>query len=95
MERKGRDMKRIKQLNNGGPAFPVVHAIIPQPGSFTQTPEAHQGMTLRDWFAGMALQGNLAACAPGYEYTGGDSHQRAAEEAYRYADSMISARTGK
>lgn len=36
---------------DGGPAFPTVSASVHLP---------HHGMTLRDWFAGMALQGLLA-----------------------------------
>lgn len=50
------------------------------------------GMTLRDWFAGKALAGYLAAF-------GGDGVQlptfkEAAREAYGYADAMLAARKG-
>jgi hypothetical protein len=37
---------------------------------------------LRDWFAGMALQGLVSAWGPGM----------AAQEAYKYADEMLKAR---
>lgn len=54
-------------IDTGGPAFPV--------GSYA-------GMTLRDWLAGMAMQGLLA----------GDSSNTpdvCAEWAYKYADAML------
>jgi hypothetical protein len=41
--------------DDGGPAFP--HNLEMEDGSFDQLP----GMSLRDWFAGMALQGMCAA----------------------------------
>ena len=49
-------------------------------------------MTLRDYFAAAALQGNLASNAIGYEYTGENALEKAANEAYRYADAMLAAR---
>lgn len=49
-------------------------------------------MTLRDWFAGQALTGILAACSPGYEYTGSNAAISCANDAYRHADAMLTAR---
>ena len=43
------------EKKDGGPAFPVVHAIASQPGHFVTAPPAIHGMSLRDWFAGMAM----------------------------------------
>ena len=40
-------MPNEKQIDDGGPAFP------------SHPDSAYAGMTLRDWFAGMALQGLL------------------------------------
>ena len=71
--------------DDGGPAFPCAGIITPDGIAF-------EGMTLRDYFAAAALQGLLAACRPGYEYTGDNGPQRCAAEAYRYADAMIAAR---
>lgn len=51
------------------------------------TPIGHNGMTLRDWFAGQALAGDLAAtpnCRP--------SIIGSAERAYAYADAMLAER---
>jgi len=42
---------------DGGPAFPIP-PIDNGPGNIKSQP--HYGMSLRDWFAGMALQGILA-----------------------------------
>ena len=62
----------------GGPAFPVKK----------WREEGHyEGMSLRDWFAGMALQGSLAGTPDSIctidEY---------ANEAYQYADAMLEVR---
>jgi hypothetical protein len=45
-------------MKDGGPAFPVTTAVF----------NDMKGMTLRDWFAGMAMQGFLASgkCTPDY-----------------------------
>ncbi len=48
---------------------------------------------LRDWFAGMALQGNLGTQKSGYSY--GGRWNDAAIEAYQIADAMIAARERK
>ena len=40
-------------INDGGPAFPTDFDM-------STFKNANQGMSLRDWFAGMAIQGMLA-----------------------------------
>ena len=45
---------------DGGPAFPVPSNVIRLEGTTTLL----SGMSLRDWFAGMALQGLLANGKP-------------------------------
>ena len=55
--------------NDGGPAFPGIEGMAGYGNSTCrQTPSGdmawtnhNQGMNLRDWFAGMALQGLLAS----------------------------------
>jgi hypothetical protein len=74
-------------INDGGPAFP------------TMDPNEHyrlMGMTLRDYFAAAALQGNLAGQSidVGY-YEGKDAWNKAAKDAYAVADAMLKAREGK
>lgn len=71
-------------IDDGGQAFPGAPTLA----------NPAEGMSLRDWFAGKALQGELASQS---EDTGTWS-ERAAEElaqlAYCYADAMIQARKG-
>lgn len=63
----------------GGPAFPLVHEVLPD----------GRGMSLRDYFAGQALQGLLAST---------DAHSALpdagplAKHAYRFADAMLAER---
>jgi hypothetical protein len=68
-----------QQIDDGGTAFPHTHTS--SLGVSWQT-----GMSLRDWFAGMALQGPLLSDKiwTSYEF--------AAHEAYAMADAMIEAR---
>ena len=68
--------------NDGGPAFPTgLHDI--------------RGASLRDWFAGMALQGLVARgdCRVGMDQP--SESQQWASKAYRYADAMLAARSAK
>ena len=74
-----------KPINTGGPAYPQLR------GS-DMTLEDEQGMTLRDWFAGMAMQGMFAADMPEWSMPLGHEHQRA-QLAYAMADAMIYHRT--
>ena len=67
-----------EQIKDGGPAFPGP--------SFTRdgNPNGHaMGMSLRDWFAGQALEGR------GYDGWGA---QDIAEMAYEIADAMLATR---
>lgn len=73
---------------DGGPAFPQATAIDPEDG-YT----LHGGMSLRDWFAGQALAGALAADPDAPE---GTTEQQDADAisaaAYLFADAMLKAR---
>ena len=73
--------------NDGGSAFPHpgYHGID---GKFVDVP--HQGMTLRDWFAGLALQG-FCANPQSLAEDGGFSHDNF-RAAYDFADAMIEER---
>ena len=68
--------------NDGGAAFPNPHTIADANDPFFKPGE--RGMTLRDWFAGMALQALITAREP----EGGTPHQIAID-AYDYADKML------
>lgn len=70
----------MTQINDGGAAFPIPNDD--RPGAYSAEP----GMSLRDWFAGQAMAGLLAA--KGYHL-----RQVAAIDAYNIADAMLAART--
>lgn len=70
--------------NNGGFAFPRPLVVTTQ----GIEDDAETGMTLRDWFAGMALQGYLSSFA-GLEDAGFPSSAKCALLAYRIADAML------
>lgn len=52
------------KINDGGPAFPVPIAATSnanhEPMIYDSMDRCLAGMSLRDWFAGMAIQGMLA-----------------------------------
>jgi hypothetical protein len=64
-------------IDDGGPAFPL------------NDPLKSTGMTLRDYFAAAALQGNIA-----HPEVVGDRDD-IARDAYKYADAMLKARREK
>ncbi len=70
-----------QSLDDGGSAFPHSHEKLDHPKWSVSS-----GMTLRDWFAGMALQPYLAKIPPAATY------DDVAERAYRVADAMLKAR---
>ena len=71
-------------INGGGPAFPTLF-IEPNYGS------GYAGMTMRDYFAGKALQGLLACIQPNQLWSG----EELAVTCYRTADAMLKAREAK
>ena len=68
-------------IKDGGAAFPIANDL--QRGSW-------DGMSLRDWFAGKAMQG---LCGNG-DFDA-DTVQNIAKAAYFIADAMIAAREAK
>lgn len=64
-----------------------VDSFIEEGGVVLVTPI--HGMTLRDWFAGMALQGMLAA-SQGVSFK--DPFTSGPRDAYKFADAMLEAR---
>ena len=67
-------------INDGGPAFPIsLHGLGDNGAS---------GMTLRDHFAGLAMNGVIASCTNGQEVT----PSLAAPWCYEMADAMLKAR---
>ena len=76
---------------DGGPAFPGTTSQPNERGVYY--PVHHQGMSLRDYFAGQALAGMMANC----DGTGMNGwlgvQDLAAHYAYQQADAMIAARS--
>lgn len=78
----------MNNTNTGGPAFPLVHEIHPEPGhpEGTRAIKVYEGMTLRDYFAAHAMQAAIAR--------GNDTNRPGiAEWAYCMADAMLVARS--
>ena len=86
----------MSEIKDGGPAFPVEidERIRNQSiGSGIYCSKYHNGMTLRDWFAGMALQGMLANhYKEGFGQTNELDYSRSS---YVLADAMIRCREYK
>ena len=90
-------------INDGGPAFalgPTASTMKPHADGGGHMIVTHYGMergiSIRDYFAAAALQGNLASQSidVGY-YDGEDSWNKAATDAYKAADAMLKAREDK
>ena len=71
----------MRTINNGGPAFPSA-------GDGNET-WAHEGMTLRDYFAAKAMQANRSRDSI---YSSWDD---LASDAYEIADAMLRAKEEK
>ena len=73
--------------DDGGPAFPRPSSEAVDGRGNHFWPSAETGMSLRDWFAGMAMQGLFAGqCDDGWE------PDAAAKMSYFVADAMIAER---
>ncbi len=70
------------QMRDGGPAFP--HVIEEEYDTGYHLTDVHEGMTLRDWFAGQALSRLV--------HVGERDPDEVAELAYAIADAMLNER---
>ena len=74
--------------NDGGPAFPKQAVKIQRDGKeYSEYVDGASGMSLRDWFAGMALNHPYAQSDDTYMHGG-----KAAAWAYELADAMLQER---
>ena len=73
--------------DNGGPAFPCQPLAMDGGACGPLDP----GMTLRDWFAGMAMQGLLSGDVHA-RYSSMDWTEKLTLEAWQAADAMLEAR---
>jgi hypothetical protein len=76
----------MSEKNTGGPAFPTLERSYEDRCSENTIHVTEGGMTLRDWFAGKALEGLLAGRGAAH------THESRAVDAYAYADAMLKAR---
>lgn len=88
----------MSKIETGGPAFPFLTWQNPQGFMIGSL---HEGMTIRDHFAGLALAGLYASrdlqMATLHDAGGlgqGNFEDVMAEQAYRQADAMLAARGG-
>ena len=72
----------------GGSAFPHLSDHCQR----VDQDEMEPGLTIRDWFAGMALQGMLASDRNALEHLAKRYTDNLADVSYGWADSMIKAR---
>jgi hypothetical protein len=81
------------KIHDGGRAFPRPASEDTGRGTCSdgnRAEDAQDGMSLLDWFAGMALQGDMASCEPGHQIT---NHASFARTAYKIAAAMVAERT--
>lgn len=78
---------------DGGPAFPRAPFEYVDAGTGLDWKVLEQGgMSLRDWFAGMILQGMYASQSNEVAWPSKDAHERMADVAFSQADAMLKAR---
>lgn len=76
---------------DGGPAFPRSRETWPDPGNpaLSDTSEAQEGMSLRDWFAGQAMMVSMEQCRRDGII---ENASNVAMGAYAIADAMLEER---
>ena len=81
-------------MKDGGPAFPKQgFRRYPDGKTYEVEVDANPGMSIRDWFAGMAMQGLLASMAHP-QSIGSDlaSYPQLPSQAFEIADAMLKER---
>jgi hypothetical protein len=81
----------MKQINNGGPAFPVIPPCDIEGAIASGFPYPDSGMTLRDYFAAKAMQSLVASWQNAHDVTY-ERLNATAEGSYMLADAMLAAR---
>lgn len=84
----------VKQIDDGGAAFPV--AMSEQTSTNQYCAPFQEGMTIRDWFAGQALNGICAGLCSDHRESP-EAYSRvdftaAIKDSFKLADLMIAAR---
>lgn len=81
-------MENRKKIDDGGHAYPVCFEGGKNSG---ETPYFHEGMSLRDWFAGKVLA-SVDWSERDISSFSDDDLQQMAGQVYRISDAMIAAR---
>ena len=84
------DMSNTKQIDDGGPAFPVQATVVGADRWPAEGEYRYIGMTLRDWFAGHALGALIVDPSRADQ-----SREECARLAYAIADAMLKARAAR
>lgn len=77
--------------NTGGPAFPSGNEVRYGPGDLYQT-NGHAGMTLRDYFAAKATEGDIDAHLHYFDKNGTMRNRTREAARFSYADAMLAER---
>ena len=84
-------------IKDGGPAFPQIERVEDLENPAYGEMRATTGMSMRDWFAGLAMQSIIAATCSGAmresEWDG--AKKRTASDGYEIADAMLAERERK
>lgn len=78
------------QINDGGPAFPCMPPLGLDGNAAHGYPYSAEGMSLRDHFAGLAMQAAVRGAVNVKDSP--EAYARIADHAYRMADAMLKAR---
>lgn len=81
----------MEQKEKTPQAFPTTRSYKTGHGDIMH--ETIPGMTLRDYFAAKAMQGNFASCNPGFIDTSPEMLKMLAESYYAIADAMLAERS--
>lgn len=86
-------MSDPEKINDGGPAFPEAIGVSPSGDVYP----GMSGMSLRDWFAGLAMQAmasnpELLAVVTSGSILDGSAFDRMAKRAYHLSDAMLAER---
>ncbi len=85
-----------EQIDNGGPAFPHSSQPLDAQGNPMCGEYCEWGMTLRDYFAAAALQGQLSILELSKSIASGQvTAMETAGACYQWADAMLAARKEK
>lgn len=81
-------------FKDGGPAYPMADPfVVSTPKNVDEAKRLAQGMSLRDHFAGLAMQGFLSGAIKGsFGVSHPDQNMNVALASFAIADAMLSAR---